>query len=147
MNIDSLLESAKEKQLESNCRFPMVAFLLRNGKPISYGVNKKGFRGSSIHAEMDCLKKVRFQKRRAKNATMFIARYMKNGRTGLAKPCSNCLEVLKSMGIKRVAWTTKNQTVEIARIEDIDTNYLTRSCVNYGTEPQTGLSNFSDKGK
>ena len=42
MNIDSLLEASKEKQLESNCRVPMVAFLLRNGKPIAYGVNKKG---------------------------------------------------------------------------------------------------------
>jgi deoxycytidylate deaminase len=147
MNIDSLLESVKDKQLESNCRVPMVAFLLRNGKPISYGVNKKGYRGSSIHAEMDCLKKVRFQKRRAKNATMFIARFMKNGKTGLAKPCSNCLEILKTMGIKSVAWTTRKQTVEIARIEDIDTNYLTRPCAIHGAEPQTGLSNFNDTGK
>jgi tRNA(Arg) A34 adenosine deaminase TadA len=147
MNIESLLESVKEKQLESNCRIPMVAFLLRNGKPITYGVNKKGYRGSSIHAEMDCLKKVRFQKRRAKNATMFIARFMKNGKTGLAKPCSNCLEILKTMGIKSVAWTTRKQTVEIARIEDIDTDYLTRPCANHGAEPQTGLDNFSDKGK
>ena len=48
-----------EKALESNCRVPMVAFLLRNGKPIAYGVNKKGFRGASIHAEIDCLRKVR----------------------------------------------------------------------------------------
>jgi hypothetical protein len=47
LNIDSLLEATKEKQLESNCRVPMVAFLLRNGKPIAYGVNKKGYRGSS----------------------------------------------------------------------------------------------------
>ena len=44
MNLEVLLEQAKEKALESNCRVPMVAFLLRNGKPIAYGVNKKGFR-------------------------------------------------------------------------------------------------------
>ena len=74
-----LLEQAKEKALESNCRVPMVAFLLRNGKPIAYGVNKKGFRGASIHAEIDCLRKVRFQKRRGKNTTMVLIRYRKDG--------------------------------------------------------------------
>ena len=147
MNIDSLLEASKEKQLESNCRVPMVAFLLRNGKPIAYGVNKKGYRGSSIHAEMDCLKKVRFQKRRAKNTTMFIARFKKDGKTGLAKPCSNCLEVLKNMGIKNVAWTTTKQTVEIARIDDIYTEYLTRPCTMFGADAQTGLDNFGEQGK
>ena len=34
MNLEVLLEQAKEKALESNCRVPMVCFLLRSNKLI-----------------------------------------------------------------------------------------------------------------
>lgn len=146
MNLEVLLEQAKEKALESNCRVPMVAFLLRNGKPIAYGVNKKGFRGASIHAEIDCLRKVRFQKRRGKNTTMVIIRHRKDGFTGNAKPCANCVEVLRNMGVKNVAWTTNKQSFEIARIGDVENAFLTRSCSLYGSVVETGLGQFEENG-
>ena len=146
MNLEVLLEQAKEKALESNCRVPMVCFLLRSNKLISYGVNKKGFRGASIHAEIDCLRKIRFQKRRGKNTTMIIIRHRKDGLIGLAKPCANCIEVLRGMGIKNVAWTTSHQTIEFANIDFVENNYLTRPCEYHGTVVEDGLTNFSTNG-
>ncbi len=142
MNLEVLLEQAKEKALESNCRVPMVAFLLRNGKPIAYGVNKKGFRGASIHAEIDCLRKIRFQKRRGKNTTMVVIRHLRDGTTANAKPCANCVEVLKNMGVKNVAWTTNKQSFELSRIDNLQNDFLTRR----RNQVETGLAQFQDSG-
>ena len=142
MNLEVLLEQAKEKALESNCRVPMVAFLLRNGKPIAYGVNKKGFRGASIHAEIDCLRKIRFQKRRGKNTTMVVIRHLRDGSMANAKPCANCVEVLKNMGVKNVAWTTNKQSFEMSRIDNLENDFLSRRA----NQTETGLVQFQGKG-
>ncbi len=146
MNLNALLEKAKEKALESDCRVPMVAFLLRNGTIVAYGVNKKGFRGSSIHAEIDCLRKLRFQKRRGENTTMFIARHRKDGSVGNAKPCANCLEVMRGMGVKKVAWTTSEQDVEMARLSDIENDFLTRPRLYGDIDVVSGLEYFATNG-
>tara|TARA_B100001778_G_scaffold73802_2_gene59099 strand:+ start:14812 stop:15243 length:432 start_codon:yes stop_codon:yes gene_type:complete len=142
MNLEVLLEQAKEKALESTCRVPMVAFLLRNGKPIAYGVNKKGFRGASIHAEIDCLRKIRFQKRRGKNTTMVVIRHLRDGSMANAKPCANCVEVLKNMGVKNVAWTTNKQSFELSRIDNLENDFLSRRA----NQTETGLVQFQGKG-
>jgi len=142
MNLEVLLEQAKEKALESTCRVPMVAFLLRNGKPIAYGVNKKGFRGASIHAEIDCLRKIRFQKRRGKNTTMVVIRHLRDGSMANAKPCANCVEVLKNMGVKNVAWTTNKQSFEMSRIDNLENDFLSRRA----NQTETGLVQFQGKG-
>ena len=142
MNLEVLLEQAKEKALESTCRVPMVAFLLRNGKPIAYGVNKKGFRGASIHAEIDCLRKIRFQKRRGKNTTMVVIRHLRDGSMANAKPCANCVEVLKNMGVKNVAWTTNKQSFEMSRIDNLENDFLSRRA----NQTETGLLQFQGKG-
>ena len=142
MNLEVLLEQAKEKALESTCRVPMVAFLLRNGKPIAYGVNKKGFRGASIHAEIDCLRKIRFQKRRGKNTTMVVIRHLRDGSMANAKPCANCVEVLKNMGVKNVAWTTDKQSFELSRIDNLENDFLTRR----RNQVETGLGHFEENG-
>ena len=142
MNLEVLLEQAKEKALESTCRVPMVAFLLRNGKPIAYGVNKKGFRGASIHAEIDCLRKIRFQKRRGKNTTMVVIRHLRDGSMANAKPCANCVEVLKNMGVKNVAWTTNKQSFEMSRIDNLENDFLSRRA----NQTETGVVQFQGKG-
>jgi tRNA(Arg) A34 adenosine deaminase TadA len=145
MNLDVLINQAKEKALESNCRVPMVCFLMRSAKIVAYGVNKKGFRGASIHAEIDCLRKVRFQKRRGKNTTLIVMRFKRDGNLGKAKPCANCLAIIDGMGIKTIGWTTGRQTLEFGRTQDVENDYVTRRC-GYGCEVITGLENFKKQG-
>ncbi len=146
MNLQSLIENAKVKARESNCRVPMVAYLVKSGKIVSYGVNKKGFRGASIHAEIDCLRKVRFQKKRGKNATLIMIRHKKDGSLGTAKPCANCIEILKGMGIKTVIWSTTDGVFESAKLADMESDYLTRPCALYGVSVDYGLDNFAPIG-
>tara|TARA_R110002012_G_scaffold319529_1_gene540511 strand:- start:8216 stop:8653 length:438 start_codon:yes stop_codon:yes gene_type:complete len=144
MNFKNLTNIGRKRAKKSNCHYPMSALVLRNGKIVASGVNKKGFRGTSIHAEIDALRQLRYNKKRAKGSTMFISRHTKAGLYANAKPCANCLEVMKMVGVKQVAWTTKNQTVEIANLEDIKTDYLPTHSKNKVI--YTGLETFSVEG-
>ena len=126
LNFDDFIERARYYASKSNCRNGMAAVLFRNkGKPLAWGFNKKGYRGSSIHAEVDAIKQIKMQKKRANNASILVCRFRKDGSYAMAKPCANCIEVLKMAGIKKVAWTTTKQTIEIARIEMLSNDYIT----------------------
>lgn len=144
MNLDLLAERAKELANESNCHYPMCAFVLRStNKILSYGVNKKGWCGKSIHAEVNAIRRLVRTKKRAKGAIVFVARHTKTGRRANARPCANCVEVMRMMGIKKVAWTTGRQTIEIASIDDVDTDYIPKTS---SPSSYTGLECVMDRG-
>lgn len=145
MNLDVLCERAKSLASESNCHYPMVAFVLRNAKtPLSYGVNKKGWCDKSIHAEVAAIRRLVRTKRRAKGTTMFVVRHTKTGQLANAKPCANCVEVMRMMGIKKVAWTTARQTIEIASIDEVDTEYIPHHSAQASS--YTGLECVMERG-
>lgn len=56
----------------------------------------------SVHAEIHALRQMKY---RADGCVMFIARVLKGGGIGLAKPCVNCQTVITDSGIKRVLYT------------------------------------------
>lgn len=43
-------------------------------------------------------------------AVIYVTRFNKTGNTRLAKPCSFCMELIQSVGIKRVVYTTADGT-------------------------------------
>jgi len=53
-----------------------------------------------LHAEMSALVKCRDVPH-----TIYISRRMKNGETGLAKPCPICAMAIKEAGIKNIIYT------------------------------------------
>lgn len=57
----------------------------------------------SVHCEIHALKQMKFQ---AQGCVMFVARALKGGGIGLAKPCVNCQAVIEAAGVKRVVYTT-----------------------------------------
>lgn len=118
------LDLLRKQAEQSNCRVPMAALVIRGNKVVAVGNNKKGHRASSLHAEMDALRQLRYQKRRAQGATVFVARFRHDGSFGNAKPCANCLEHLRSHGVKDVMWTTVRGTIELQLLEDMDTEYV-----------------------
>ena len=59
-----------------------------------------------------------------------------------AKPCANCVEVLKNMGVKNVAWTTNKQSFELSRIDNLQNDFLTRR----RNQVETGLGQFEENG-
>lgn len=118
------LDLLRKQAEHSNCKVPMAALVLRGNKVVALGNNKKGHRASSLHAEMDALRQLRYQKRGAKGATVFVARFRHDGSFGNAKPCLNCLEHLSSHGVKDVMWTTARGTIEWQFLDQIETDYL-----------------------
>jgi tRNA(Arg) A34 adenosine deaminase TadA len=124
MRFDLLVEKLREAQEESNCRVPMAAMVVRGGRPIAIGNNKKGYRGCSLHAEVDALRQLRYQKRRGRGCTVVVARFRADGSYGLAKPCANCIEFMKSEGVNDVAWTTARGTIEIQSLREIENKYI-----------------------
>ena len=46
-------------------------------------------------------------------ATIHVSRVNLNGNPALAKPCNKCLDLIKSVGIKKIIFTTDSGTEEI----------------------------------
>ena len=57
-----------------------------------------------VHAEVASLLALSYNDRQ-KAHKIFVSRLMKNGKTGLAMPCSICQLALKEYGIKEVSYT------------------------------------------
>jgi len=85
----------------STCRSPMTAIVVRKGAVVATGVNKRGYRGSSIHAEMDALRQLRWQKNGAEGADLWLFRFGGHGGDDdrMSKPCSHCMEAICAAGI------------------------------------------------
>lgn len=88
----------------STCRTAMTSLIVRKGVVISTGVNKRGFRGSSIHAEMDALRKLRWQKTGAEGADLWLFRFGGQGGDAdrMSKPCADCMKAISEAGIDKV---------------------------------------------
>ena len=39
-------------------------------------------------------------------STIYVSRILKSGKSGLAKPCMECMCLIKSVGIKKIVYTT-----------------------------------------
>ena len=119
------VSTARTVAESSNCnpRKSMAALVIRGGKILAAAPNMKNHRGS-IHAEANALARMTYQKRRPKGATVFVARFRQDGSFGNAKPCSNCIQFLKTHRVKDVVWTTANQTLEFCSLSELENDYL-----------------------
>ena len=99
--IDRSRKFAREYIDRSNCRIGMYAEIIKGGKVLSRGFNKKMF-DSSIHAEIDALRRLRWQKNGAEGATITVIRYLSNDSFGMSKPCPDCMKALREAGVKRI---------------------------------------------
>lgn len=61
----------------------------------------------SVHAEIHALRQMNYN---ARNCTMFVARVLRGGGIGMAKPCANCQLIIIDSGIKRVTFTIDEDT-------------------------------------
>jgi len=107
-----MIELAK-KIAAANDDYPewrLAAVCVKGGSVQSVGWSKlkrdplflDQFYNCSVHAEVDCLKRMNFQ---AKNCVLHVARLRKGGGFGLAKPCANCATMIESSGVKKVIYT------------------------------------------
>lgn len=114
---------------KSTYKHKLAACLVSGGRIIAINHNqlrhhKRGSRWSeypgSLHSEVACITSI--NKDKIKNATLYVLR-ISNGKQPkpmLSLPCSNCMELIKWVGIKKVIYSTK----EAPFIKEVKVNEL-----------------------
>jgi deoxycytidylate deaminase len=130
------LRPLAENHNENN--FCHVAVLIKAGKVISCGYNS--MRGNiSLHAERDaiykylsiigislslnntrCMKKIQ---RTMSSISILVIRW-KGDAFRYSKPCSCCVSILKTVGIRKVYYSNNEGDIEIDKTDEICTNHL-----------------------
>lgn len=121
INYLKMIRNAIKEAYKSNFDLRIGAVIVKSGRVLSKGYNKTGVYTKyahveflSIHAEVDaiikCLKSYRYSN--LIGAKIYIAGLRKNGRLLLSKPCTRCAQLIRNVGIKKVYYTTNEQTVE-----------------------------------
>lgn len=62
---------------------------------------------TSLHAEAAAIKQLMDQRKLGDlvGATIFVTRFTRGGRIGMACPCSSCMALIRAVGIRRVYYT------------------------------------------
>ena len=60
----------------------------------------------SIHAEIACLNALRYQNINYKEIELYIVRVRRDGNLGMARPCVACSQYIKSLGIRKIFYST-----------------------------------------
>lgn len=62
----------------------------------------------SLHAEIACLNILRNQDINYKDLELYIARLRRDGSYGMARPCIACTQLIQSLGIHNIYYTTNH---------------------------------------
>lgn len=62
----------------------------------------------SLHSEIDAISKLWGKYPVGPRLKLVNIRFLKSGLPGMAKPCSDCSEVLKALGINEIYWSTND---------------------------------------
>lgn len=110
------LRLAESKASESNYkRWPMGAVIVRGGCVLGHGTNELRnpanmdgvpFQECSTHAEVAALRRTK----KTQGSTIYVARLMRTGKRGIAKPCSRCQAELIFAGVRQAIWTIDDES-------------------------------------
>ncbi len=118
--VQRYLRLARQATLESNCETPMSATIIRGGSVVAVGYNRKGFRASSLHAEMDALRQLRRQKRGPEGTDIHVFRFGASGELRMSKPCRECFLALQESGISRIFYHNSEGKQQIIKVSQAD---------------------------
>lgn len=95
----------KHRIISSGCN-------VQKSHPVQKELNKERFEDDShhyLHAETSALLPLMNRKDiNWRDVQVYIYREWKDGTKALSKPCPSCQKLIKSLGIKKVNYTTKN---------------------------------------
>lgn len=108
--------AAREAMKSSFKRHRLGAVIVKGGRILSTGFNKHGYNSVSslptMHAEASAISKLLKQRRLhdLAGSEIYVSRFTKAGRVGMARPCPNCLVLIRSVGITKIHYTTDDGT-------------------------------------
>jgi hypothetical protein len=59
---------------------------------------------------------------------IIIIRYNSNGQLMSSKPCRDCIELLKTIGIQRIYYSNDNHKIVCERLDTISSNHISWGC-------------------
>ena len=110
---------ANKQAARSTYIYRLGAVITKGQRVLSTGYNRLTYcplnkYKVSKHAEMDAILKLMRRDGGLSSlagATLYVSRITKSG-TGLAKPCSRCMEVIRAVGISTIVYTTNSGTIK-----------------------------------
>ena len=104
--------AAKAAKKSSFIQHRVGATIVKGGNLFATGYNSKQpssvLKTKTRHAEAAAILSLLKQRRLhdLAGATLYVTRYTKGGKVGMAKPCPSCEDLCRSVGISRVYYTT-----------------------------------------
>lgn len=103
-------------------RHRLGAVVVKGGRVLSTGYNEirytKELRNSTLHAEeaaiLNLLKRRKLHE--LNGASIYVSRITPGGRTACSKPCNRCMDLIRSVGIERIHFTTDQEQMETIRL-------------------------------
>lgn len=117
-----MLRIATKQAAKSNYYYRLGAVITKGKRVIATGYNKLSYCpvnnfNNSRHAEMDVILKVLKRGKEGLssllNSTLHVTRITTTGRPAMAKPCPKCMNLIYSVGIKKIIYTTDNGIEEV----------------------------------
>ena len=143
-NDEKMIARARNEAMKSPCKMQHGCIASINGKYISGGYNHYRQHSNSgiidnpcsCHAEMHtlhrCLKILKKQKLR--KLTFYVIRLSPTGTLRSSAPCKDCFEKLDEYKIKRLIYSTSEDSFVSIRNRDYSTDFITRSKLDYLSE-------------
>lgn len=116
---DHYLNLARKEAFKSTHHKTRIgAVIVNKGKIVAKGYNKLQYSRlakskwiGTVHAEIDAI--LNAPKRLLSRSSIYVYRIKKNGESGLAKPCSNCMTIIEFKKIKHVIYSDVRDTFKI----------------------------------
>lgn len=74
---------------------------------------KKNFPLDKVHAEINCISKIRYLDIDFSKVTLYIYRELSDGTISCAKPCESCMRAIKELGIRHICYTVHDGYEEV----------------------------------
>ena len=118
----SFRASAAQAAKSQHKQHKLGAVIVKGGRILATGFNAMRpsalLKTPTLHAEAAAVLKLLKEKRMhdLAGAEMYVTRFTRAGAVGLSRPCPRCMDLLRSVGIKRVHFTTDEAITETLKL-------------------------------
>lgn len=115
--------AAKQALKSEFAQHRLGAVIVKGGRILATGFNSRRpsslLHTETLHAEAAAILKLLKEKRLEDLAgsDLYVTRFTKGGAIGMARPCSECMALIESVGIKRIHYTTDYGTTVSEYVE------------------------------
>ena len=101
----------KEAKKSPHTQHKLGAVIVKGHRILSTGYNEirysKTIGKNTLHAEAAAIKYLLDSRRLGDlvGSSIFVTRYTRGGNVGCAKPCTDCMDLIRAVGIRRVYYT------------------------------------------